>query len=103
METVTRLQILDKDNYISHPTNTLGKNVNPTIALPAMGKKLGRVNSLTLLWQPVSKKENSEFKPVKLRMKILLEGRGWLIYKVTKKKKTETLFYYFYKNKAKQF
>ena len=27
---------------------------------------MGRLDSLTKVWQPVSKKENSEFKPVKL-------------------------------------
>ena len=31
MDTVIRVQILDKAVYISHSTNTLGKGMNPTI------------------------------------------------------------------------
>ena len=38
MDTVTRVQILDQANCISHSTNTLGKGVNPIILPPAMGK-----------------------------------------------------------------
>ena len=33
---------------LSHSANSLGKGVNPTILLPAMGKLKGR-----LTWQPV--------------------------------------------------
>ena len=33
---------------------------------PAMDKLSARLGSLTLVWQPVYEKENSEFKPVKL-------------------------------------
>ena len=35
---VTRVQILDETDYISHSTNTLGKGMNPIILPPAMGK-----------------------------------------------------------------
>ena len=38
MDTVTRVQILDETDYISHSTNTLGKGMNPIILPPAMGK-----------------------------------------------------------------
>ena len=38
---------------ISHGANTLEKGRNPTILAPAMGKWLGRLGSLTLVWQPV--------------------------------------------------
>ena len=38
MDTATRVQILDEDDYISHSTNTLGKGMNPIILPPAMGK-----------------------------------------------------------------
>ena len=42
------------------------KSTNPTILPPA----LGRLGSLTLLSQPVLEKENFEFKPAKIRLKI---------------------------------
>ena len=35
---VTRVQILDEIDCISHCTNTLGKGMNPIILPPAMGK-----------------------------------------------------------------
>ena len=35
---VTRVQILDETDFISHNTNTLGKGMNPIILPPAMGK-----------------------------------------------------------------
>ena len=38
MDTVTRVQILDKTDYISHSTNALGKGMNPIILPPAMSK-----------------------------------------------------------------
>ena len=38
MDTVTRVQILDEADRISHCTNTLGKGMNPIILPPAMGK-----------------------------------------------------------------
>ena len=37
-DTVTRVQILDETDYISHSTNTLGKGMNPIILPPAMDK-----------------------------------------------------------------
>ena len=36
--TVTRVQIQDETDCISHSTNTLGKGMNPIILPPAMGK-----------------------------------------------------------------
>ena len=41
MDTVTRVQILDETDCISHSTNTLGKGMNPVILPPP------RVNSRT--------------------------------------------------------
>ena len=38
MNMVTRVQILDETDCISHSTNTLGKGMNPIILPPAMGK-----------------------------------------------------------------
>ena len=57
----------DGTDCISHSTNTLGKGINPIILPPAMGKQQGRLISSALMRQLVQEKENSEFKPVKLR------------------------------------
>ena len=38
MDTATQVQILDKNDCISHSTNILGKGMNPIILPPAMGK-----------------------------------------------------------------
>ena len=38
MDTVTRVQILDETDCISHSTNTFGKGMNPIILPPDMGK-----------------------------------------------------------------
>ena len=38
MDTAKRVQILDQVNFISRSTNTLGKDMNPIILPPAMGK-----------------------------------------------------------------
>ena len=59
--------------------------MNLTILLSTMGKYLGRMGSLTLVWQLIYEKEYSEFKPVKLHLKLtlcntLLMQRGWCIY-----------------------
>ena len=70
MDTATRVQILDETDCISHSTNTLGKGMNPIILPPAMGKQQGRLGPSALVRQLVQEKENSEFKPVKLRLKI---------------------------------
>ena len=43
--------------------------MNPIYLPPAMGKYLGRLSSLSLIQQLVYEKENSEFQPVKLRLK----------------------------------
>ena len=86
MAMATRVQILDETDCISHSTNTLGKGMNPIIPIilpPAMGKSLDRLGSSVLVRQLVYEKENSEFKPVILRLKkltlchILPEWRGW--------------------------
>ena len=55
---------------ISHSTNIFGKGMNPNIPPPATGKQQGRLGSSALVRLLVQGKENSEFKPVKLRLKI---------------------------------
>ena len=62
MNTVTLVQIFDEDVCISQ-CYTLGKGMHLIIHSPAMYVRQG---SLTLVWQPVLEKENSEFKPSKL-------------------------------------
>ncbi len=44
--------------------------MNPNILHPAMGKQQDRLGSSALVRQLVQEKENSEFRPVKLRLKI---------------------------------
>ena len=44
--------------------------MNPIILPPAMGELLGRLGSSALVRQLVEEKENSELKPVKLRLRI---------------------------------
>ena len=58
MDIATRVQILDETDCISQSTNSLGKGMNPII-LPSA---TGRADWVL--------KENSEFKPVKLHLKI---------------------------------
>ena len=41
MNTVTKVQILDKTVYMSYRANTLGKGMNSVILLLAMGKIVG--------------------------------------------------------------
>ena len=44
--------------------------MNLTVLAPAMERKVNKLGSLSMVWQPVWEKENFEFKPAKLRMKI---------------------------------
>ena len=46
------------------------KDMNPIIFPPAMGKQEGKLGSSALVRKLVQEKENSEFKPVKRRLKI---------------------------------
>ena len=41
--------------------NTLAKGMNSVLLPPAIGKFLRSLNSLTLVWQPVLEKENTEY------------------------------------------
>ena len=70
MDTATRVQILDETDCISHSTNTLGKGMNLIILPPAMGKQQGRLGSSAQVRQLIQEKDNSKFKPLKLRLKI---------------------------------
>ena len=45
---MTRVQILDETDCISHYTNTLGKGMNPIILPPAMGKIVGLTRLFSL-------------------------------------------------------
>ena len=65
----TQVQILDWVDCILLSTNTLGKGMNPIILPLAVGKLEGRLGSLVLARQQV-KKKNSEFRSVKLPLKI---------------------------------
>ena len=48
MNTLTRVQNLDEAVSIAHCTNTLVKDMNPTILPPAMGKLIGETGLLSL-------------------------------------------------------
>ena len=66
MDTATRVQFLDETDCISHSTNTLGKRIHPIILPPAIGcRKFFSLGVATSL-----EKENSEFKHVKLCLRI---------------------------------
>ena len=70
MDTVTRVQTLDETDSISHSTNALGKGMNPIILPPTMGKIVGQTMFFSLGDATCLGEGNSEFKPVKLRLKI---------------------------------
>ena len=72
MDTATRVQVLDEVVCISHNSNTHGKGINLPILPSAMGKQQSRLGSLILVWRLVKERENSEFKSVKPRLKIVL-------------------------------
>ena len=48
MDTTTRVQILDETDCFSHCTNTPGKDMNPIILPPAMGKIAGQTEFFCL-------------------------------------------------------
>ena len=84
MDTVTRVQILVETVCISHNTNTFAKGMNPIILPPAMRKIVGETRFFSLGVATSLGEEKSEFKPVKLRLKLTLchilpELRGWYI------------------------
>ena len=87
---------------ISVHANTFDKGTNPSLLLylTTLGKLLGRLDSLALARQPVLEKENSEFKPAVLHLKIDLElypthGNGVVLsYVVTKAKMISNLIYW---------
>ena len=66
---VVREFVLQSRYYVHFRANTLGKGMNPLILPPAMGKQQDGLGSSALVRQLVQEKENSEFKPVKLRLK----------------------------------
>ena len=66
---VVREFVLQSRYYVHFRANTLGKGMNPLILPPAMGKQQDGLGSSALVRQIVQEKENSEFKPVKLRLK----------------------------------
>ena len=57
---------------VSFWADGLGKDMNLSLLPPATSKWLGRLGSIDLVWQPVLEKENSKFKPVLSRLKIIL-------------------------------
>ena len=66
MDGANQVQILDKAGCILHSTNTLCKGIQQAISISTISKELGRQGSLNF------EKKNSEFKPVKLRLKLIL-------------------------------
>ena len=70
MDAATRVQILDESDCVLHRPITLGKGMNPTILPVALVKLQSRLGSSALVRHLVREKENSEFKPGKLRLKI---------------------------------
>ena len=79
INTLQLFQIIDEAVCISHGANALERGMNQTILPLEMGKYFIRQGSLTLVWLPVWEKENSEFIPVKLRLKtdlVMEEGFG---------------------------
>ena len=70
MDTVTRVQILDKAICISHSANTLGKSVNPNILPPAMGireytdKTVEQIGLFNLVIATGLEKKKNEFNDV---------------------------------------
>ena len=67
---VIREFVLQSRYYVHFRANTLGKGMNLLILPPAMGKQQDGLGSSALVRQLVQEKENSEFKPVKFRLKI---------------------------------
>ena len=68
MDTATRVQILDKNDCISHSTNTLGKESNYSPS--SYGQIVGQTVFSSLGRTTCLGGGNSEFKPVKLHLKI---------------------------------
>ena len=66
MDTATRVQILEEADCISLSTNTLWKGMNPIILPPAI---VGQTVFFSLGEATSLEEGNSEFKPVKLRLK----------------------------------
>ena len=72
MVRVTRIQVLDKAVYLSLCANALEKGMNLSILLSAIDEQWGRLGYLGSVMQPVYEKENSEFNPAVLRLKIAI-------------------------------
>ena len=66
METAKWVQILDEAGCISYSSNTIGNRYDSNYS-PS-----GRLGSLAVGMQPILEKENAEFKPVKVHLKIVL-------------------------------
>ena len=85
MDTLTRVQILHKTACILHASNSLNKNVKPTILPPAMSKSQDKLGSWTLVWQSVKEKEKSVSKLFNLCVSFFLcGGVGKYVYKTCK-------------------
>ena len=50
MNTMTRVQIFDETVCISRSANTLREGMHPTILSKAIGKYLGRLGFINLVW-----------------------------------------------------
>ena len=62
MDTATRVQIMKESVSVSHSADTFVKGMNSTIVAPVKVTIVRLADFLTLIWQPVPEKENSEFK-----------------------------------------
>ena len=58
MESVVRIQIIDKAAYIFFRTHAFEENMNPSLLLPAIGKTLGQRGFISL-WNPTREREGN--------------------------------------------
>ena len=69
MDKTSRVQFLNEAVFILFDANAFGKGMN-LYFYTAMGTLLDRLSTLELFRQPVKVKENSEFKPALLHVKV---------------------------------
>ena len=75
MESAIWVQIPNEADYASLYASALWEGMNRSVVSPGMSKKLGRLDPLRLIWPPVLKKVNYEFKPDLVTAKIRLSTR----------------------------
>ena len=70
MDTATRVQILDETDYILHSTNNPWERYESNYSPSSYGQIVGQTEFFSLGEVTRKEMENSEFKPVKLHLKI---------------------------------